>query len=271
MTAKAETTDRPTDRAPRRPGRKRINESEAKIQYKIDPNETLGTNVFNDLVARIEAGEYAPGGRLPSTRALGNMYAVSTTVVWDAIRQMKSRGIAYGEEGRGTFIVDGRQLGRLALSGRGTGPAGEDLADIDATWTRKSNVLVDTALASRLGVPADTELRIVGIVQRIDGAVAWTAQVLFVNRPDAEGWDGEGDGDGDVLPLLRLDDAPIEINPAITMRPVSGVESQSLSWPSGSRVFVTTQTGRTFDGQPLFVADYCALGHRVTLTADLQI
>ncbi|MFG3418762.1 GntR family transcriptional regulator [Micromonospora sp. NPDC048063] len=59
-----------------------------------------------DLAERIARGEYAPGTRLPSTRALAELYSVSTATVERAHIVLRERGLTFGVTGRGVFVAE---------------------------------------------------------------------------------------------------------------------------------------------------------------------
>jgi len=54
---------------------------------------------------RIEAGELAPGDRLPSERALTEQLGVSRTSLREALKMLESMGMVEARSGRGRFVV----------------------------------------------------------------------------------------------------------------------------------------------------------------------
>ncbi len=62
--------------------------------------------VERSLTARIEAGEWQPGDRLPSEEELGNEYDVSRVTIRQALARIVDRGLVSREQGRGTFVKD---------------------------------------------------------------------------------------------------------------------------------------------------------------------
>ena len=62
--------------------------------------------IADDLAARIAAGEYPPGGKLPSYSELAAMYSCSITTAQSALRVLRERGLTYSEPGRGTYVLD---------------------------------------------------------------------------------------------------------------------------------------------------------------------
>lgn len=59
-----------------------------------------------DLADRIDRGEYAPGSKLPSNRALADLYSVSTATIERVHIVLRQRGLTYGQVGRGVFVAD---------------------------------------------------------------------------------------------------------------------------------------------------------------------
>ncbi|MGW4467441.1 GntR family transcriptional regulator [Micromonospora sp. NPDC004704] len=62
--------------------------------------------IADDLDARIRAGEYPPGSKLPSLRELADLYSVSVSTVQRALELIKDRRLIEGSQGRGVYVVD---------------------------------------------------------------------------------------------------------------------------------------------------------------------
>lgn len=61
-------------------------------------------DIAADITARIEAGEYAPGAKLPSYSQLADLYSVSVSTAARAVALLRDRGVAVGAPGRGVYI-----------------------------------------------------------------------------------------------------------------------------------------------------------------------
>lgn len=61
-------------------------------------------DIAADITARIEAGEYAPGAKLPSYSQLADLYSVSISTAARAVALLRDRGVAVGAPGRGVYI-----------------------------------------------------------------------------------------------------------------------------------------------------------------------
>lgn len=61
--------------------------------------------IADDLRARIEAGEFAPGAKLPSIRELASEYNVAQMTATGALQRLRSDGLAVAS-GRGHFVAE---------------------------------------------------------------------------------------------------------------------------------------------------------------------
>lgn len=68
----------------------------------------LTDQVSSAMTARIAAGAFAPGSRLPTEQALSSEFGVSRTVVREAISRLKSEGLVETRQGSGAFVAQNR-------------------------------------------------------------------------------------------------------------------------------------------------------------------
>jgi len=61
--------------------------------------------IADDLRARIRAGEFAPGSRLPSNIALSEQYGVATETVRAALEELRAEGVVATQSTRGTYVT----------------------------------------------------------------------------------------------------------------------------------------------------------------------
>jgi len=61
--------------------------------------------VADAIEARIRAGEWAVGEKIPSTMAFGAEYKVSEASAYRALVLLVDRGLLRGEPGRGRYVV----------------------------------------------------------------------------------------------------------------------------------------------------------------------
>ncbi len=68
-------------------------------------NQRLSDQLADDLRRQIEAGTVQPGQRLPTELALATQYAVSRTVVREAVSRLRSSGLLVARQGAGMFVA----------------------------------------------------------------------------------------------------------------------------------------------------------------------
>lgn len=71
----------------------------------MPPRRLSYRQIADDMIDRIERGEYEVGQALPSRAQLAVMYSVSKSTADAAMTLIIDRGFAYGESGRGTFVA----------------------------------------------------------------------------------------------------------------------------------------------------------------------
>ncbi|MEU8003072.1 winged helix-turn-helix domain-containing protein [Catellatospora sp. NPDC049111] len=64
------------------------------------------TEIAADLTARIRAGEYPAGSKLPSYNELATLYSVHFATIARVMALLRDRGVVVGSPGRGTFVPD---------------------------------------------------------------------------------------------------------------------------------------------------------------------
>ncbi len=60
--------------------------------------------IAEDLAARIAAGEYQPGDRLPRTVEIAALYSCSTSTAYRAVSLLRFKGVVVGAQGKGVFV-----------------------------------------------------------------------------------------------------------------------------------------------------------------------
>ena len=73
---------------------------------RIDPDapKLVYVQVADHITARIEAGDLAPGARLPAERDLAAEYGVSYDTIRRATALLRDRGLIITIVGRGTYV-----------------------------------------------------------------------------------------------------------------------------------------------------------------------
>ena len=67
--------------------------------------QRLSDQLADDLRRQIEGGLVQPGQRLPTEQALAAQYAVSRTVVREAVSRLRSSGLLVARQGSGMFVA----------------------------------------------------------------------------------------------------------------------------------------------------------------------
>ncbi|MCI0714368.1 MAG: FadR family transcriptional regulator [Chloroflexi bacterium] len=74
--------------------------------YKHLQVSRLYEQVISQIEANIEDGTLNPGDKLPPERELGEQFGVSRTVVREAVKALRQKGLVRIYPGKGTFITD---------------------------------------------------------------------------------------------------------------------------------------------------------------------
>ncbi|MEB4613198.1 FadR/GntR family transcriptional regulator, partial [Leucobacter sp. M11] len=70
------------------------------------PRVPLAERTAEALLARIRAGEWAPGDRLPGETTLAAQLGVGRSTVREAIRSLAARGILLPRHGSGVYLTE---------------------------------------------------------------------------------------------------------------------------------------------------------------------
>lgn len=76
-------------------------------KFEVEPLEAtakMPERVTDALLALIRSGTYPPKSRLPSEAQMGRQFAVSRTVIREAISRLKSMGLVESRQGSGVFV-----------------------------------------------------------------------------------------------------------------------------------------------------------------------
>ncbi len=68
------------------------------------PNKALSDTVAQQLLAQIDAGAFARGGKLPTEAVLAQEFGVSRTVIREAISRLKNEGVVEPRQGSGVYV-----------------------------------------------------------------------------------------------------------------------------------------------------------------------
>ncbi|MFJ7056580.1 GntR family transcriptional regulator [Streptomyces griseobrunneus] len=128
------------------------------------PRDTPYLQVADQIRARVLAGEWAVGDKLPSRARFAKEYGVGQSVAQRAMERLIIEGILEGRAGSGTYVRKARQRRRMVRSRlrqeRGGSPFRADLKDQGSagTWECNSTARVPATedIAARLAIePGD--------------------------------------------------------------------------------------------------------------------
>jgi len=74
--------------------------------FEPTPLRLMYQQVAEHLAARIEAGELAPGSKLPPERDLAEQYGVAYNTMRSAMEILRDRGLVVTMHGRGTYVAE---------------------------------------------------------------------------------------------------------------------------------------------------------------------
>ncbi|MEC3974698.1 GntR family transcriptional regulator [Amycolatopsis sp. H20-H5] len=234
-------------------------------------DRTSGVPAFRqvaaDLRAKISAGQYAPGVRLPSERELVDTYGVSRPTVREAVNLLRLEGVVDVEHGRGVFVRPPSNIHRLARSRLSREARernqGAFLAEAAAQgFTASSNVKVrfeqaDARAAGYLAVDPGTEVTVRDRVMRANGLVAQLAVSRLprsITRDTAIEKVDTGPGGA----YARLEEAGHVIGSFVEhvgARMPTPDEMTLLQLPDGVPVVAVTRVAYRADGVPLEMND----------------
>jgi GntR family transcriptional regulator, transcriptional repressor for pyruvate dehydrogenase complex len=118
--------------------------------------------VFEQILADVVAGEFAPGDALPSERRLAEVLGVSRPAVREALQRVAAAGLVEVRQGDTTTVRDFRRHGSLDLLPRLLSPGGEiDLSVARSVLEARQHIgpKVAELAAMRAGTRLGTPLR----------------------------------------------------------------------------------------------------------------
>ena len=131
-------------------------------------SDRLSDRLAADLRSRIEAGALPPGARLPTELALAAEYAVSRTVVREAISRLRSSGLVVARQGSGMYVARLDAARPLDFDADVPARLGSVLDVVEVRRALESEV---AALAAERATPAQ-RAAIVRALRQVDASVA---------------------------------------------------------------------------------------------------
>lgn len=130
--------------------------------------DRLSDRLAADLRGRIDSGVLQPGERLPTELALAAQYAVSRTVVREAVSRLRSGGLLVARQGSGVFVAAQDAARPLDFDNSVLSNLG---AVLDVVEVRRALEAEVAALAATRATPAQ-RAAIVQALQLVDASVA---------------------------------------------------------------------------------------------------
>lgn len=132
----------------------------------LTPGARLSDRMADALETEIRAGRLAPGTKLPTEVAMTEQFAVSRTVVREAVSQLKSRGLIDSRQGSGMYVRDAG-FAPLSFDAR---HAGSRAAVVQIVEVRRALETEVAGLAAQRRQPGDMA-RIVASIEKLADAV----------------------------------------------------------------------------------------------------
>src|SRR3954469_22347470 len=244
----------------------------------------LQVRVADDIRARVEAGEYAPGQQLPTLDQLAEQHRCSLAAIRKAIDLLKQQGLVVTVQGRGTFVRDRPQARRHGIDrySRRRWSSGKAvlIAEAEAQGLIADQLIRELAevpapepVAERLGIEPGSPVWVRRRTTLIDGRpnqLADSYYLLDVVRNTAITQEDTGPGGASA----RLEEAGIplgRIREDISVRMPTGPETVPPELPPATPVINLARSTCDTDGRPVEVMLAVIAGDMATFSYDFPI
>ena len=245
----------------------------------------LQVRVADDIRAKIETGEYAPGGQLPTYDELATAYLCSLAVVRKAVDLLKQQGLLITVQGKGTYVRERARARRHGTDrySRGRWSSGTPILVAEAAQQGLEaaqlmrflgTVQAPPAVAERLGIEAGTPVHVRRRTTLIDGRPNQLAdsyyELALAEAVPAIKDEDTGPGGG----FARIEEAGYRlarIREEIALRMPTGPESAALQLPEGTPVAELIRTAYDAQRHPLEVMIAVIAGDMVTFDYDFPV
>lgn len=92
--------------------------------------------IVQDVRDKIRSGRWTAGTKLPSTRELAEEYGVAAGTVQRALTELRTAGLIYSHQGRGSFITETASESNEDSTARALKALEEQVADLAARLAR---------------------------------------------------------------------------------------------------------------------------------------
>lgn len=220
--------------------------------------------IADHLRARIEAGEFEPGARLPGEPALVKEYGVAKMTAGGALKLLEAEGVAVRRPGSGTYVREARTILRDATQrlSRERRMAGASIWSADISEQRLTVADVEVheddapnwvarALDLHEGAPVIVRSRRYLVDGHpVQAAVSYLPADLVRDSPIVEADTGPG---GMYQHLANLGAEPVRFTEDLRARMPNAEEATAFSIPSGTPVIEICRTAYTADSTPVEV------------------
>jgi len=245
----------------------------------------LQVRVADDIRAKVETGEYAPGQQIPTLDELAATHLCSLTAVRKAVDLLRQQGILITKQGKGTYVRERPRARRHGMDRYSR-----------AKWSSGTAVLIAEAAAQ--GLEADQLMRFIGtapapaeVAERLgikQGAPVHVRRrtTLIDGRPNqlADSYyelaladavpalkeENTGPGGG----FARIEEAGYRlarIREETTIRMPAGPETTALKLPAGTPVASLIRTVHDTEGHPIEVMLAVIAGDMVAFDYDFPV
>ena len=237
------------------------------VDVTVEEPLSRAEQIASDLRARIEQGEYPPGGRLPSEDDLASRYHVNRRTINSAVLLLRAEGIVRTERGRGTVVTEIPAITRHAMTRytqqarERTGGRGAFDSEIRAmgleprTDVEVSTVPAPAEVAEGLRMEPGQQVVVRKRRMYADGvpvqlAISYIPADIAAGTRIAEPDTGPG---GVISRFAELGHAQARITETVRWRPPRAEEREFLRLDKGQAVAEIWHTGWTADGRPVEV------------------
>jgi GntR family transcriptional regulator len=237
-------------------------------------------DIAAQIRARIEAGEWAPGSKLPRLDDLAKEYVANRDTIGRAIGELETEGFVWAVQGRGIIVRYGtmrprRPRGNLVKRNVATDNPGYSFPSASGQEVWKHHVpraasmkpLNDPRIAKLLGVPVGTEVMRRFRVTGPESEPPFQINISWIHprAADVPGVASPAPGPGDWL--YRLEKAghwPISWMEIHRARMPTKEEAGLLEIPTSLPVLEIVRVGTSgSDGKPVEVTEYVVASDRV--------
>lgn len=202
------------------------------------------------LLEQISRDALNPGDRLPSDHQLCERYAVSRTVVRQALTELEFEGVIVREKGRGTFVAQPKSPQGLVQSLTGLY---EDVASrnmmLRSEVRRLATVPADAAIAAELGLSAGDPVTVLDRLRFIDD-LPWVLVTTYLPEGLVPNLASEDLVNGSLYQVMdRHGVRPVSGRRSVEARSANAALARDLQIARGSAVLLLSSVGSDRTGR----------------------